>query len=309
MNFPQKPPSWLVASILTVGVLSLSTAAILIRLANAAADDRTLGFSLVLAASRLTLAALILLPTWPKIQWRTLQPGALLYAAAAGTCLALHFALWITSLSYTSIAASTALVTTNPIWVAILSAVWYGEKPGRMRVAGIAIALLGGAAIGLGDMSAAREGSNPLLGDCLALMGSWAVSLYLLLGREAQRRGLGIGGYVAIAYTTAAIVLLPLPFAFQASYSNYPSNVYVYILVTAILPQLIGHTSLNWAVLWISPTLVTLAVLFEPVGASFLAYLLFHEMPTPAVLAGAGVLLCGVAIAALRSRQRYIASN
>ena len=304
MNFSKKPQSWLVALILIVGVSSLSTAAILIRLANVAAGDRTVGFSLVLAASRLTLAALILIPTWPKIQWRSLQPGALLYAATAGGCLALHFALWITSLSYTSIAASTALVTTNPIWVAILSALWYGEKPGKMRVCGIGIGLLGGAAIGFGDMSATSAGSNPLLGDCLALMGSWAVSLYLLLGREAQRRGLGIGSYIAIAYSTAAIILLPLPLAFNASYSNYPNNVYVYILLTAILPQLIGHTSLNWAVLWISPTLVTLAVLFEPVGASFLAYLLFQEVPTLPVLAGAAVLLCGVAIAALDSKQR-----
>ncbi|HLO48049.1 MAG TPA: DMT family transporter [Kamptonema sp.] len=304
MNFPKKPPSWLVALILIVGVLSLSTAAIFIRLANAAASDRTLGFSLVLAASRLTLAALILVPTWPKIQWQKLQPGALLYAGAAGICLALHFAVWITSLSYTSIAASTALVTTNPIWVAILSALLYGEKPCPRRVSGIAFALLGAAAIGFGDLSAASEGSHPMLGDCLALMGSWALSLYLLLGREAQQRGLGISGYIAIAYTTAAIVLLPLPLAFNSSYSNYPSNIYVYILPIAIFPQLIGHTSLNWAVRWISPTLVTLAALFEPVGASFLAYLVFQEVPTLPVLAGAALLLCGVAIAALGSRQR-----
>ncbi|MEG4121552.1 DMT family transporter [Microcoleus sp. N9_B4] len=135
------------------------------------------------------------------------------------------------------------------------------------------------------------------------MAGSWAVSLYLLMGREAQRRGLGIGGYIAIAYTVAAIVLLPLPFAFGTTYTNYPDIVYFYILLTAALPQLVGHTILNWAVVQIFPTLVTLAILFEPVGASWLAYLLFGEVPAPAVLAGAAVLLLGVAIATVGAKK------
>ncbi len=303
MNIPQKPSNWSIALVLTIGVLAVSTASILIRLANLKAGAGGLGFSLVLAASRLTLSALILLPAWPKIQWKTLQPGSRRYAAAAGLCLALHFALWITSLSYTSIAASTALVTTNPVWVALLSRFWFGEKLSKMSIAGITIALAGSMAIALGSGSAANTGNTELFGDFLALTGSWAVSLYLLLGREAQRRGLGIGGYIAIAYTVAAIVLLPLPLAFGTSYIGYPNIVYLYILLTAALPQLVGHTILNWAVAQISPTLVTLAILFEPVGASCLGYLLFGEMPAPAVIAGAAVLLFGVAAATFGAQK------
>jgi len=111
------------------------------------------------------------------------------------------------------IAASTALVTTNSVWVALLSRFWFGEKLSKLSVTGIGIALVGTIAIALGSAAPANGDSNSLLGDFLALAGSWAVSLYLLLGREAQRRGLGISGYSALAYTTATIALLPLPLA------------------------------------------------------------------------------------------------
>jgi drug/metabolite transporter (DMT)-like permease len=293
------------ALVLIIGVLAISTASILIRLAYREAGTGGLGFSLVLAASRFALSALIVLPAWPKLLKQPLQPGVSLYAGAAGLCLAAHFALWITSLSYTSIAASTALVTTNPVWVALLSRFWFGEKLSKLSVTGIAIALVGTIVIALGSAAPANGDSNPLLGDFFALPGSWAVSLYLLLGREAQRRGLGISGYSAIAYTTAAIALLPLPLAVNANYAGYSQAVYVCILLTAIVPQLVGHTIFNWSVVRISPTLVTLAILFEPVGASYFGYLVFGEVPAPAVLAGAGVLLLGVAAAAFGTQKSH----
>jgi drug/metabolite transporter (DMT)-like permease len=294
------------ALVLIIGVLAISTASILIRLAYREAGTGGLGFSLVLAASRFALSALIVLPAWPKLLKQPLQPGVSLYdAGAAGLCLAAHFALWITSLSYTSIAASTALVTTNPVWVALLSQFWFGEKLSKLSVTGIAIALMGTIVIALGSAAPANGDSNPLLGDFFALPSSWAVSLYLLLGREAQRRGLGISGYSAIAYTTAAITLQPLPLAVNANYASYSQAVYVCILLTAIVPQLVGHTIFNWAVVRISPTLVTLAILFEPVGASYFGYLVFGEVPAPAVLAGAGVLLLGVAAAAFGTQKSH----
>ncbi|MBD1938383.1 DMT family transporter [Microcoleus sp. FACHB-68] len=303
MSLAERPARWQVGLVLIAGILAISTAAIFIRLAIAAAGAGGVGFSLVLAASRLALAGLILLPTWRRIQFNRLDRGALRFAGMAGFFLALHFATWITSLSYTSIAASTALVTTNPVWVAILSWLWFKEKPTAQQAAGIAIAFAGGLCIGFADAGSADAGSNPLWGDFLALLGSVAISLYLLLGREAQRRGLGIGGYVAVAYTVAALVLLPLPPMFGAGYIGYPREVYLYLLLMAIFPQLIGHTSFNWAVVWISPTLVTLAILFEPVGSSLLGYLLFREVPPVPVLGGAAVLLAGVAIAALGARK------
>ncbi len=297
MKILKQPLSWQVGLVLVAGVFAVSTAAIFIRLAIASAGVRGVGFSLFLSASRLAIASLLLLPAWRNLKPSQLSPGALRYAAAAGICLAVHFATWITSLSFTSIAASTTLVTTNPVWVALLCWLWFKEKLTRLTVLGIGVAFVGGVLIALGDTGAVSAGNNPPLGNFLALVGAWMASLYFLLGREAQRRGLGIGSYVVVAYSTGALVLLPLPLIVGSNYVGYPVAVYAYILLMAVLSQVVGHTTLNWAVRWISPTLVTLAILFEPVGSSFLGYLIFNEVPGLLVLVGAGVLLSGVAIA------------
>jgi drug/metabolite transporter (DMT)-like permease len=297
-NSMSDPPSkWKVSLILAAGVLSASTAAIFIRLALEAVEVSSVGFSLVLAASRLTLAALFLIPAWSSFRTAQFQRNALGYSIAAGCCLAVHFASWVTSLSYTSVAASTALVTTNPVWVAILSWLWFGEKPSLRTSFGIAIALMGSLLIGLG--SGGSSVHNSLLGNLLAVAGSVAVSLYFLLGREAQRRGLGISSHIVLTYTTAALVLLPLPLLFGVGYLGYPGQVYLWIALMAVFPQLVGHTSFNWAVRWISPTLVTLTILAEPVGSGILALLFFQENPGVQVIFGSVVILVGVAIAAL----------
>ncbi|HEY9634300.1 MAG TPA: DMT family transporter [Coleofasciculaceae cyanobacterium] len=297
MRILKQPLKWQVGLLLVAGVCAISTAAIFIRLAMDANASAGVGFSLFLAASRLAIASLLLLPAWGNLRQTQLNSGALSYAAAAGVCLAIHFATWITSLSFTSIAASTTLVTTNPIWVALISWLWFKEKPTRLTILGIGVAFLGGVLIGFGDTGAVTAGSNPLLGNFLALVGAWMASLYLLLGREAQRRGIGISSYVAVAYSAGALVLLPLPLIAGSSYIGYPVAVYLYILLMAVASQVVGHTTLNWAVRWISPTLVTLVMLFEPVCSSLLGFLIFHEVPGVLVLVGAVILLCGVAIA------------
>ncbi|NEQ75843.1 MAG: DMT family transporter [Okeania sp. SIO2C9] len=292
-----KPPNWRIVLVLTIGVLAISTSAILIKLTSLSAGMSGVGFSLVMAASRVTIAALLLVPAWSKIQWQSLQSGAIPYALAAGVCLAVHYAFWITSLSYISIATSTTLVTTNPIWVALLSRWWLKERLSRQTVIGIVVAMVGGIIIGLADIGGESTGINPLLGNFLALMGAWVVSLYILLGREAQTKGFSVGGYLVIVFTVAGIVLLPFPLILGVGYSGYSGLVYFYLLLMALFPQLVGNTSLMWAVRWLSPTLVSLAILFEPVGASFLGYLLLGEVPSTMVFFGVMILLIGVAIA------------
>ena len=215
----------------------------------------------------------------------------------AGIFLGVHLALWIISLAYTSIVASATIVTTNPIWVALILWVWRGEKPSRLTAAGIIVAISGGALIAVGDAWGASAGSNPLLGDLLALGGALTVSVYLIFGREAQHRGLSIGQYVATAYVVGALTLLPTPLLLGSGYSGWPVEVYLYGLLLAFIPQLVGHSSFNWAVRWISPTLVALVILAEPVGGSILGFLVFGEVPGTFVLAGAAVLLIGVASA------------
>ncbi|MGG6295228.1 DMT family transporter [Leptolyngbya sp. AN02str] len=302
MNSPAKPSTSRIVIILTIGILSVSTSAIFIRLAFQSANTNSIGFSLVLAAARLTLASVALIPVWRTLGDRPFQPRALYYSAGAGLFLAIHFAAWISSLSYTSIAASTSLVTTNPIWVALLSWLWYRDVPSRLTVIGMSLALAGSVLISMGD-GTSNIGTNPMLGNGLALLGSWAVSLYFLFGREAQQRGLAIRHHAAVTYSVGALLLLPLPLLLGTGYGNYPSSVYLYISFIALFPQLIGHTSLNWAVRWVSPTLVTLTILAEPIGSSLLGYVVFRENPGPLVGLGALTILLGVAIATLGAKR------
>lgn len=291
-----KPSKWLVSFVLIMGVMAVSAAAIFIRLCQETAGLREIGFSLFIAAARLIVAATILLPTYPNLTKIRVTRSAYYYATAAGVCLALHFATWISSLAFTSIAASTTLVTTNPLWVALIAWLWWQERPKRTRMLGIILSILGAIVIALSDKGAGVA-SNPLAGDLLALMGGWMASGYFLLGTEAQKQGLTLNQYVAIAYLTAAVCLFPLPLIFGASYLGYPHLVYVYIVLMAIVSQLIGHTSFNWTLRWVSPTLVALVILFEPIGSSLLAFWLFGEIPSLSVLLGGLILLTGVAIA------------
>ena len=160
-----KPTKWQLVIVLTIGILGVSLAAIWIRLAvDLVNPNNKVGFSLFLAASRLIVAALILLPNWKNFKLVQIKSTAFVYAIAAGVCLALHFATWITSLAYTSIAASTVLVTTTPIWVGLFSWWWYREKLTWRNIAGIAIASIGGIVLATADSSAADNYSNPNLG-------------------------------------------------------------------------------------------------------------------------------------------------
>jgi drug/metabolite transporter (DMT)-like permease len=297
MRSNSAPPGLLVGLVLLVGILAASTAALFIRLAYAAEGSGSVGLGLLLAAVRLSVASVALVPAWWGTRKTNLKPGALRYAVLAGIFLGAHLALWITSLAYTSIAASATIVTTNPIWVALILWLWRGETPTRLTAAGIIVAFSGGALIAVGDAGGASAGSKPLLGDLLALLGALTVSLYLIFGREAQHRGMGVGRYVATAYAVGALTLLPAPLLLGTGYSGWSGEVYLYGLLLAFIPQLVGHTSFNWAVRWVSPTLVALVILAEPVGSSILGYLVFGEVPGSLVLGGAAVLLVGVASA------------
>ncbi|MGK7879889.1 MAG: DMT family transporter [Crocosphaera sp.] len=298
----RSPQIWQVIIILTIGILSVSSTAIFIRLALQASGKVGLEFSLFLAASRLIIASLVLLPAWRNVVKNKVTIKAYYYAIGSGFSLALHFVCWITSLSFTSIAASTTLVTTNPIWVALLSWFLFKEKLKKVTILGIIIALLGGVFIALGGSDTNNLYSQPMLGNILALMGAFFVSFYLIFGKISQQEGLKISSYSVIVYTTAAVLLFPLPFIFGDGYTNYTNSVYFYVLLMAIFSQLIGHTSINWSVRWLSPTLVTLGILFEPIGASFLGFILFQEIPSMLVLIGAVIILIGVIIAVISSQ-------
>jgi drug/metabolite transporter (DMT)-like permease len=176
---------------------------------------------------------------------------------------------------------------------------WFREKPTKLTFIGIFVALTGGLLIVLADRDVSSSYPNPLLGNSLALIGAILVSGYILLGREAQRKGLNIKNYITVAYTTAGLALLPAVFLFGQGYESYPLSVYVYVLMMAIFPQLIGHTSFNWALRWVAPTIVTMVILLEPIAASLLGVFIFGEIPAQEVIYGGLILLIGVGIAIL----------
>ncbi len=278
--------------ILGSGVIAVSLAAIFIRLADAP--------GVVVAAYRMLAASLVILPWTVRALKRTpLTKENIGYTLLAGVLLGAHFATWITSLSYTTVAASVVLVTTNPLWVALFSWIFLGLAPSFTVLMGVLIAVLGGALIGFGDLGG---GSAPLLGDTLALLGAICASAYLLLGRAAQRRGLSLQAYIGVAYSVAALVLLPLPLFFNFSYTGYSLETFFWIALLALVPQLIGHTSFNYVVKHLDPTFVATVILLEPVGSSLLALLLFSEVPSLLTILGALILLFGVALTTRNSR-------
>ena len=286
--------------VLVIGVLIASTASIMITGALA------LGLSpLTIAAGRVVLASLILTP----IAWGRAGPALrqvtrrdLWLALAAGACLAAHFATWISSLAYTSVASSTALVTTNPVFVALATWLIYRERLSLGTWVGVLLTVGGSLLIALSDSNGNSGATAPLLGDGLALLGALAVSGYFLLGRQLRTR-LALLPYIWLVYTATAIGLLGVMALAGQSLLGLPPMGYLLILGLALGPQLLGHTAFNWAIKYLSPTLVTVAILGEPLGSTALALAIFHQPLQPLQLLGGAVLLGGIAVATLAERQ------
>lgn len=310
MHNEHRPPPPLLIAGLALGILAVSTAAIFIRLAQQAGTP-----SIVIAAARLTLSGLFLAPFALARQGaatlRSLRPNERGIALLAGLFLALHFAAWIQSLEYTSVANSVVLVTTTPLWVALLSAPLLGERIGRATALGLALALTGGVIIGLSD-ACSPEGlrlvcpawqtffaRRAFLGDFLALCGAWMAAGYLLAGRKLRAR-LALVPYVFLVYSVAAVFLLAFMTLSGGTLLGYPPIVYLWFLLLAIVPQLIGHTLFNWALKFAPASFVSIVLLGEPIGSSVLALLLFGEVPGMLKIGGAVILLAGIWLA---SRQ------
>jgi drug/metabolite transporter (DMT)-like permease len=227
---------------------------------------------------------------------------------AAGVLLGVHFATWISSLAYTTVAASVTLVATTPLWVAVLAWLVLGRAPTLTVLLGVLTAVAGGAIIAFGDLAGAGNAAapDPLLGNALALVGAVSMAGYLLLGRSAQRHGLSLQAYVGVAYAVAAVVLAPLPLLFGHAYLGYGAASMAWIVALALVPQLVGHTGINYAMKHLDPTRVATVTLMEPIGAGVAAWWLFTEVPAALTVAGAVLVLLGVGLTA---RARAVASG
>jgi drug/metabolite transporter (DMT)-like permease len=253
-----------------------------------------------IAAYRVGLAAFILTPialSTRRQQLQALSRSDLRYALLGGVCLALHFIFWISSLEFTSVASSVVLVTTNPIFVALGSYFLLKEPVTMSLTVGIAISLVGGVLIGYGDFLA---GPNVLLGDGLALLGAVMASAYLLVGRRL-RAHTDLLTYIFLVYGAAAIVLLATALLLKQPLAGFPQETYLWLALLALGPQLIGHTSFNWALKHLSASTVAVIILGEPVGSTVLAYLLLGEPVTALKAVGGLLILLGIYLSSRRS--------
>jgi drug/metabolite transporter (DMT)-like permease len=290
------PPRWLPFVVLGIGLLAISFGAILARVAQANALP-----SLVIAALRLGLAALIVTPfaLWQsRRELFAITRRQVVLALGAGFFLALHFATWISSLEYTSVASSTALVTTNLLWIGLASFILFGDKPGRVMACGIVVSLTGSLLIFWSDSQTSAPGSNPSLGNFLAITGSWCFSAYLLIGRKL-RADMPLPAYIWLAYSAGALFLLLGCAGAGVPLAGYTLPAYLAALGMALGPQLLGHTSYNWSLKYVSPTFVAVVTLGEPVGSAVLAWLFFGESFVSLQAAGFIMLLFGIYLAAI----------
>ena len=286
--------------VLAAGVLVVSTASILIRLAQAEGVP-----SLTIAALRLGLAAMVLIPLVTLRSRRELAALAgcdMLLAIGSGALLAVHFWSWIASLEYTSVASSTVLVTTNPLWVGLASLALLRERLPTAAVLGIGLSLLGTVITFSAETTVATPSPRPALGNSLALVGAAAASGYLLIGRALRSR-VGLLAYVGLAYGAAAALLGTAAVFARSPVAGYSSEAWLYLAALALGPQLLGHTSFNWALRRMSATFVALAILGEPIGSAILAWLLFGERFGPLQLAGFALVLLGIALGARGERK------
>jgi drug/metabolite transporter (DMT)-like permease len=287
---------------LLVAIVAVSTASTFIRFAQAEGMP-----SLVIAAVRLTIAALILSPVaWIRYhaELMNLTRRDLILSLASGLFLAIHFATWISSLEYTSVASSVVLVSTTPLWVAILSGLFLKEQLSRLAIAGLVLALVGGAIIGLAEACTVQNGiecsqlgqvlkGRALWGNFLALCGALAVSGYLFIGRTVRAK-MSLVPYIFLVYGISAVVLIAFMLTAGKTPLGYSSTAYGWILLLAVVPQLIGHSMFNWLLKYLSATLVAVTTLAEPIGSAALAYVFLKESPSAPVLIGGTLILLGI---------------
>ncbi|MBN2549000.1 MAG: DMT family transporter [Anaerolineales bacterium] len=287
------------------GLLAVSTASVFIRYAQQEAP------SLVIAASRLTIASLVLAPIvlkWRRAELRRLSAGDLRLALLSGFFLALHFATWISSLEYTTVASSVVLVTTTPLWVALLAPLTLKESISRLVLIGMALALAGGVVVGMSDACLLQAGrlvcpsaaeffqGQAFLGDLLALAGALMAACYIIIGRRLRAR-VSLLSYIFVVYGMAAVVLVVIMLGAGQTPLGYSGMTYIWFILLALVPQLLGHSSFNWALGYLSAAYVSIALLGEPIGSTILAYIFLDEAPTAIKIFGAILILSGIYIA------------
>lgn len=276
---------------MSVGIVAISFASIFIKFC----DDVP---SIMIATYRLTISSIILL-TIAKgrgIRFTSFSKKQLLIGVLGGFFLSLHFSFWISSLKFTSVASSVVLVTTNPIFVGLFSYLLFREKQPPELILGIILSFSGSVILAIGDsglQGLSIQNPSFLLGDVLALVGAIMTSGYLMVGSKL-REEMDVLSYISVVYTFSACFLLIASVSWGIPFTGYKASSYLYMALLAVVPQLIGHTAINWSLKHLKTSMVAITILGEPVGASILAYIIFRE--TIKTFQGIGIVLIFLAI-------------
>ena len=268
-----------------IGVISVALSAIFVKLATADAG--------VIAFYRMLFTVILMLPLF-LLKYRKevflLTKKDWIFSTIAGVFLAFHFILWFESLNYTSVASSTVLVTLQPIFAFAGTYFFFKEKLSFKTILSAAIAIAGSVIISWSDF---QLSGTAFFGDMLALAACALITAYLLFGQEVRKR-LSLITYTFLLYSISTITLFFYVLIKGESFGPYSSSNWIWFFLLALIPNLLGHSLFNWAVKWVSTNVISIAILFEPVGASILAFYILHEKLSAAQITGGIVVIAGI---------------
>jgi len=273
---------------LAFAILASSTSAILVRWSHAPSS--------VAALYRVLFTTLLVAPVAVfryREEFRRLSVRDLGFAVVAGVALAIHFAAWFESLNHTSVAASVTLVQSQPIFVAVGAAILLGERIDRPTVVGILVAIVGAAAMSIGDAGEAPVSDATLYGNSLAILGAITIAGYVLAGRSIRQR-VSLFPYVTVVYTACVLALVFLVGGQGHAFLAYPPREWLLFLAMAVGPGVFGHTVVNWVLRYVESVVVSVAWLGEPIGSTLLAVIFLAETPDAITVVGGLVVLAGI---------------
>jgi drug/metabolite transporter (DMT)-like permease len=282
-------------AVLALGVLSVSASAIFVKLCSAPSG--------VIAFYRLFFTVVFMLPIFLKKQHISelflITKTDWLFSIVAGILLAFHFILWFESLNYTSVASSTVLVTLQPIFAFVGTFIFFKEKLSSKAIISGIIAVAGSIIISWGDF---RISGTALFGDFLALIACAFVTGYLLFGQTVRKR-ISLITYTFIVYFMSAITLFIYALATRGPLVPNRSSDWIYFILLALFPNLLGHSLFNWSIKWLSASTISMAILFEPVGASILAYFILNENVAWTQILGGVIVITGILLFVMDERK------
>lgn len=282
---------------LAIGVIAVSTSAILVKLATAP--------SAVIAFYRLLFSTLFILPyfLWKSMpELKTFTNKEWLNSIIAGFFLALHFILWFESLNYTSVASSVVLVTLQPIFSFIGTYFFFHEKISLHAFFSAIMAAIGSIIISWGDF---QISGMALLGDFLALAACIMITAYLLFGQHVRKKH-SLTAYTFIVYGISTVTLFFYCVLLQYPLVRYSYNDWVCFILLALIPTLLGHSLFNWSLKWISTNVISVTILFEPIGAIILAYIFLGESVITSQIIGGMIIISGILLFVFEKKFKRI---